>query len=247
VARARTRYAGELRAGVLAAGADADAAAREALADAARAARAGDQPALAAARGAARAALLRGAYAGALAAAGRTDAAEARSWLLLRDFRTATRFTRAGADATEAVAALEAGRLSPRATRAAIAKDLLDAYQARLRELLDDARSGIDRRLPSAPRRPRPGRGLLRAPAPALRRGPREPAALRAPSASPRCAAPRRTPPRPGPGGRGRRHPRRVHRGPRSRTPRPPAAPSSSCASSPSCPWSTGAASTAPG
>jgi high-affinity iron transporter len=94
VARARTRYAGELRAGVLAAGADADAAAREALADAARAARAGDQPALAAARGAARAALLRGAYAGALAAAGRTDAAEARSWLLLRDFRTATRFTR---------------------------------------------------------------------------------------------------------------------------------------------------------
>ncbi len=144
VARARAHYRGELRAGVLAAGPDADAAARGALSDAARAARAGDARALAAARGASRAALLRGAYAAALAAAGRTDPAAARAWLRLRDVRTTTR---PGADATQAVAALEAGRLSPRATRAAIARDVLDASQARLRELLDDAAAGIARGL----------------------------------------------------------------------------------------------------
>lgn len=148
VARARARYTGELRAGVLAAGADADTAARGALAGAARAARAGDASALAAARGGARAALLRGAYAAALAAAGRSDPAAARSWLRLRDVRTGARRARAGADATSAVAGLAAGRLEPRATRAAIARDLLDAYQARLRELLDGARGAIERGLP---------------------------------------------------------------------------------------------------
>ena len=61
-----------------------------------------------------------------------------RSWLLLRDFRTATRFTRPGADATTAVDRLAKGKLAPGAARLAIAKDLLDAYQARLRELLKD-------------------------------------------------------------------------------------------------------------
>ena len=72
----------------------------------------------------------------------------ARRWLLLREFRTATRFTRPGANATIAVQQLERGKLDPARAREAVAKDLLDAYQARLRELLDDAARARERDLP---------------------------------------------------------------------------------------------------
>jgi high-affinity iron transporter len=148
VTSARRRYGGALAAGIRRADAGADADARRALTAAARAARAGDDTRLAAARGALRAALLRGSFAATLAAVERGDAASAREWLLLREFRTATRFTRPGADATVALRRLQAGRLGAGAARAAVAKDLLDAYQARLRELLDDAARGEDRDLP---------------------------------------------------------------------------------------------------
>jgi high-affinity iron transporter len=148
VARARERYGGELAAGIRRADSRADADARSALAAAGRAARAGDDTRLAAARGSLRAALFRGAFAATLDAVDRGDAATARDWLLLREFRTATRFTRPGADATVALARLQAGKLRAGAARAAVAKDLLDAYQARLRELLDDAARGEERDLP---------------------------------------------------------------------------------------------------
>ena len=174
VARARAGYAGQLRARLRAADRGADAAVRAALRDAALAARAGDSVRLAAARGATRAAMFRGAYAATLAAVERGDAAQARDWLLLREFRTATRFTRPGANATIAVRRLASGRLDARQARAAVAKDLLDAYQARLRELLDDAGRGAERDAARAPRGGgRAGRGLLRDPRRALRRGPR--------------------------------------------------------------------------
>ena len=139
VRRARAAYGGVLRASLRDEAPEADRALRRALGVAERAARRGDGRALAAARGEVRAAELAGAYAVTLAAAGRGDAATTRSWLLLRDFRTATRFTRPGADATDAVARLARGKLAPAAARLAIAKDLLDAYQARQRELLKDA------------------------------------------------------------------------------------------------------------
>ncbi len=42
---------------------------------------------------------------------------------------------------------LASGKLSAAAARAAVAKDLLDAYQARLRDLLNDARRGIEQDL----------------------------------------------------------------------------------------------------
>ena len=148
VRRARAAYAGELRAGVRAADRAADQAVRATLDDAAAAARANDPVRLAAARGAARAAVFRGSYAATLAAVDRGDAAAARQWLLLREFRTATRFTRPGADATLAVEQLARGRLGADRARAAVTKDLLDAYQARLRELLDDAARGAERDLP---------------------------------------------------------------------------------------------------
>ncbi|WP_037408766.1 FTR1 family iron permease [Candidatus Solirubrobacter pratensis] len=143
VARARAAYAGELRAGMGASGA----AVRAALAAAARAARTGDQPGLAAARGAVRAALFHGAYDKTLAATAAGDAATARRWLLLREYRTATRFTRPGAGATLALDQLARGTLSAAAARQAVAKDLLDAYQARLRDLLADARRGLEQGL----------------------------------------------------------------------------------------------------
>jgi high-affinity iron transporter len=148
VRRATRRYRGELRRNIARSAPAADRALRRALAAAHRAAARGNATALAAARGTARAALLLGAYAVTLDATGRGDAATARRWLLLREFRTATRFTRPGADGTLAVDRLAAHRLSPRAARQIVAKDLLDAYQARLRELLADAQRGEQRGLP---------------------------------------------------------------------------------------------------
>ena len=137
--RARREYRGVLRTSLRADAPAADRTLRRALTVAGRAARRDDPRALAAARGEARAALLGGAYAVTLDSAGRGDAAATRSWLLLRDFRTATRFSRPGADATEAVDLLAKGKISPSAARIAVAKDLLDGYQARQRELLKDA------------------------------------------------------------------------------------------------------------
>ncbi len=145
---ARQRYARSLRPDLAAVDPSAERAARAAVADAVTAAAANDRTELAAARGAFRAAALRGAYAGATEAAGNGDAAAAAQWLLLREFRTATRFTRPGADATLAVQGLAAKRVSPAAARAAVTKDLLDAYQSRLREHLDDAARGAEQGLP---------------------------------------------------------------------------------------------------
>ena len=69
---------------------------------------ANDQTALAAARGTVRAGLFRGAYAVITEATARGDAATAKRWLLLREYRTATRFTRPGAQATLALDQLAA-------------------------------------------------------------------------------------------------------------------------------------------
>ena len=114
-------------------------AARDALASAGAAFAAGDETQLAAARGEIIAAVRRGAYAVTLDAVRRGDADTARRWLLVRDFREATRFTRPGIDATAAVDALDAGETSPKAAATQVQKDLLDAYQARLSDYLAEA------------------------------------------------------------------------------------------------------------
>ncbi len=135
VARARRAYTGALRAGIR----EADPAAhREVLAGLRAAARAQDAVALADARGTVQAALLRGAAAATLRAVDRGDVAAARGWLLLREFRTPTRYTRPGADATVALRDLERGRTSARRARLAVVKDLLDATQAEARERVDE-------------------------------------------------------------------------------------------------------------
>jgi len=72
----------------------------------------------------------------------RGNVAEAQRWLLVREFRKPTRFSRAGADATLALNALAESGSAPAKARAAVRADLLDTYQARLRstlELLDEA------------------------------------------------------------------------------------------------------------
>ena len=101
--------------------------------------------ALAAARGRLRAALLRGSYAVTVASVRAGDAERAATWLLLREFRKATRFTRPGVDATVAVRALGRGRLGPRKALLEVEKDLLDAYQAALVERLTAAEDAAER------------------------------------------------------------------------------------------------------
>ena len=123
--------------------------ARAAVRQASRAAAAGDEIALAAARGRVRAAVLRGSYEVTLAAVRRGDADTAARWLLLRDFRQATRFTRPGVDATTAVRRLARGNGSEARTALAVKKDLLDAYQARQADELEEAAVADERGFPT--------------------------------------------------------------------------------------------------
>ncbi len=114
----------------------------EALDAAATAAAAGDGDALAGARGRAAGALNWGGYLAARAAIEAGDAAEAQRWLLVRDFRTSTRFSRPDADATLSLRDLAANEATPEAVAAALAQldaDLLDTYQARLTQHLATA------------------------------------------------------------------------------------------------------------
>lgn len=124
------------------------------LAAAAGAASSGDATALAAARGDIATAILLGAYETTLAAISNGDAATASTWLLVRDFRPSTRFSRPGADATLAVRGLSQGTVSTADATAAVEADLLDTYQAKLEEVLasasDAAGKGFTTRLAEA-------------------------------------------------------------------------------------------------
>ena len=113
-------------------------AAKPGLADATEAVAAEDPVALEIARAATWTAILAEAGSRAVAAAVAGDVAEARAWLLVREFRTPTRFTRPGADGTLALQALEQGRMAAAAAAAAVRADLFDTYQARLRVALED-------------------------------------------------------------------------------------------------------------
>lgn len=142
--RAYARVSDELRR----ANPQADRSVRRWLAEAERAVAADNGPALAQARGAVRGALARGAYSVITVSVAAGDAATARDWLLVRDFRVATRFTRPGTDATLAVEDLAERRLSSKTATAIVVKDLLDGYQARLRDLIAEAGRGEKDDLP---------------------------------------------------------------------------------------------------
>jgi high-affinity iron transporter len=146
VERARGALRGPLERGLRRSAPDANRAVRSALADAARYAAARDETRLAAARGQLRAALLLGSYEVTVAAVRARDAGTAATWLLLREFRKATRFTRPGVDATLAVRELARGRTGPRAAVLGVKKDLLDAYQASLADHLAEADDAAEQR-----------------------------------------------------------------------------------------------------
>ena len=143
--RARARLRGSLGRGLRRDAPGSFRAARTALAEAAAAARRGDQVALAAARGRLRAALLNGSYTVTVEAVRAGDAKRAQAWLLIREFRKATRFTRPSVDATVALRRLERRRVGPRRALLSVRKDLLDAYQARLVDQLDLASDAAER------------------------------------------------------------------------------------------------------
>lgn len=106
--------------------------AKEGFADAQAAANNGDAVALAVARSRNWTALLDGGYRTAIQAVAQRQPDVAQSWLLLREFRTATRFSRPDADATLAITALREERGTTEQAEATLKADLLDTYQARL-------------------------------------------------------------------------------------------------------------------
>jgi high-affinity iron transporter len=112
------------------------------------AARAEDALGLTVARAEAWTTLLAYAARQAIDAAARGDIATARSWLLVREFRPPTRFSRASADATTALLAVEKGALPAAEAARRIRTELLDSYQGLMRSELDDlkttAEAGLD-------------------------------------------------------------------------------------------------------
>jgi high-affinity iron transporter len=120
------------------------AALQPALTAAQTAAAAADAPALALARGQAWSALMSAAMQQAIQTAADGQADAARAWLLVRDYRSATRFTRPNANATLALAQLEQGTLTPAEAAGALRSDLLDGYQTRLDETLNELKGTSD-------------------------------------------------------------------------------------------------------
>ncbi len=112
----------------------------EALEGVVAAAQAGDVTRFAAGRAAWWTALLGASHAAVVAAIRQDDVASARLWLGVREFRQATRFERTGVDATVAIEQWHSGSLDTEAAIQAVDADLLDAYQARLTESLNDLR-----------------------------------------------------------------------------------------------------------
>ena len=244
---AAAAYRGDLRARIRAADPEADAAVRRELRAARTAVAEDDAQALAAARGALQGAVFRGALAVTLDAVRAGDVATARAWLLLREFRTATRLTRPGADGTRALVDLEQERIDADSAVQSVRKDLLDAYQGRQRDLLGDAETAAQRGLPT-----RLAESAAQAAsywpilAPRLRRGPRAGGRRRRRRGLRRARARRGGRRRAGLHGRPRGRSRtgwRTSAPPRSRPTSRRGARSSCCASSRSSPSSTAAAS----
>lgn len=100
------------------------------------AARSADAPAFAAARSQTWTALLAGSYSIVEQALLAGDLEQARAWLLVREFRTATRFARPNADATRALQDVASGEMDTETALQFLRADLLDTYQARLGEAL---------------------------------------------------------------------------------------------------------------
>lgn len=99
---------------------------------------ANDGPALAIARAQIWTGLLAGSYELVELSLQQGDGQMAKVWLPLREFRQATRFARPNADATLAVKGVITGQVNRTEAGLAVQADLLDTYQARLNEALND-------------------------------------------------------------------------------------------------------------
>jgi high-affinity iron transporter len=131
-------YEGEFALTILKASPEADARLRDGFAQMRVALPASNAPAFAAGRAQAWTGLLAGSYAVAEQAVATADAGTARTWLAAREFRQATRFSRPEADATLAVERLARGEMPVEDALTALHADLLDTYQARMNEALQD-------------------------------------------------------------------------------------------------------------
>ena len=98
----------------------------------------GDEAAFAAAKAQLWAALLDAGFRRTVGAIQQGDPEAASSWLVLREFRQATRFSRPDADATLALREWQAGTLPKAQALETVRADLLDTYGARLEETLAD-------------------------------------------------------------------------------------------------------------
>jgi high-affinity iron transporter len=139
LAAAQAGYTESLAAAFRQSAPDAAAAIEAALVTADRAVRDGDSIALAAVRGQVYAALMHGGAQVVFASLAEGDGTTAARWLLLRDFRPSTRFSRPDADATLAVRALIDGTGTADAALSATRADLFDTYQALLNTALANA------------------------------------------------------------------------------------------------------------
>ena len=137
--RAKNLYAGEFAKTILNASPRADERVRAGLNEAQRAVETQDALLLADARAQVWTALLAGGYAVVENAITTNDARTAQTWLPLREFRRATRFSRPNADATRAVEQFAQNKISGHDALASVRADVLDTYQARLKLALDDA------------------------------------------------------------------------------------------------------------
>jgi high-affinity iron transporter len=94
--------------------------------------------AFAAARAQAWTGILAGSYSVVEEAIQNGDGVRAQTWLPLREFRTATRFSRPNVSATVSVESFISGTASAEDALLAVRADVLDTYQARLSESLHD-------------------------------------------------------------------------------------------------------------
>jgi high-affinity iron transporter len=136
LATAQDAYQANLQASLQADATAADQQVAAGFAAAAQALAATDLPAFAAARATIWTGLLAGGTQLVERSLSRGDAAMAREWLRVREFRHATRFSRPNANATLAINGTLAGSVSNDAALQAVRADLLDTYQARLNEAL---------------------------------------------------------------------------------------------------------------
>ncbi|MCS6826041.1 MAG: FTR1 family protein [Caldilinea sp.] len=129
-------YQGELEPTIAAKAPEIDIHILSAFHDARNALKDGDLVAYAAARAQIWTGLLHAAYRIVIEAVNVGDKTTARQWLSVREFRHATRFSHPRADATLAIARLGDKGMDATTAQRAVDADLLDAYQARLREAL---------------------------------------------------------------------------------------------------------------